>query len=154
MRSLSMSLEEKINSDYIQAMKARASDRSGALNFLRAQIKNVKIDKRVEKVSDEDVIAIIKKQIKQRLDSINQFRAGNREDLAIKEEAEIVIYKPYLPVEMSPDQIKVVIEEVVAQAGSVSVKDMGRIMKDVLAKLGGQADNQVVSQLVKERLGK
>ncbi len=149
-----MTLEEKINSDYVQAMKARDSERSGALSFLRAQIKNIKIDKRVEQVSDEEVIAVLKKQIKQRLDSITQFRAGNREDLAVKEEAEIVIYKPYLPEELSAEQIKVVIDEVVAQTGAATIKDMGRVMKDVLAKLAGKADNQVVGQLVKERLVK
>ena len=147
-----MSLEETINSDYVTAMKARDAERSGALSFLRAQIKNVKIDKRVEKVSDEDIIAIIKKQIKQRQDSIAQFKAGNREDLAVKEEAEMAIYKTYLPAELSPAQIKAVIDEVVVSTGASSIKDMGRVMKEALVKLAGQADNQIVSQMVKERL--
>lgn len=147
-----MSLEETLNADYIAAMKARDSERSSALNFLRAQVKNIKIDKRLDKVPDDDVIAVIKKQIKQRQDSISQFRAGAREDLAVKEEAEMAIYVAYLPAQLSAEQIKAVVNEVVVTTGASSIKDMGRVMKDVLVKLSGQADNQVVSQLVKERL--
>ena len=149
-----MSLEEKISQDYIAAMKSRDTLRSATVNFLRAQIKNVKIDKRIEAVADEDVIAVIKKQIKQRLDSITQFKAGNREDLVGKEEAELNILKEYLPAEMSSDAIRVLVEEVVKGLGVVTIKDMGRVMKEVLAKTGGQADNQTVSALVKERLSK
>ena len=149
-----MSLEERISQDYVSAMKARNSELSSALNFLRAQIKNVKIDKRVEQVSDEEIVAVIKKQIKQRLDSITQFKAGGREDLAAKEESEIAIYKPYLPLEMSPEQIKTVVDDIIKSTGASSVKDMGKVMKDVLAQLAGKADNQIVSALVKERLSK
>ena len=79
-----MSLEDKIGQDYVQAMKARDSFTSSVLSFLRAQIKNVKVDKRLETVPDEDVISVIKKQAKQRQDSITQFKAGGRIDLADK----------------------------------------------------------------------
>ena len=98
-----MSLEDKISQDYVQAMKARDSLTSSVLSFLRAQIKNVKIDKRLETIPDEDVISVIKKQVKQRQDSITQFKAGNRMDLAQKEEKEWVILKNYLPPEMSTE---------------------------------------------------
>ena len=84
-------LEERIDKDYVIAMKARDSLRSSTINFLRAQIKNVRIDKRVEKVEDTDVVAVIKKQIKQRQDSIEQYTKGNRQDLADKEAAELNI---------------------------------------------------------------
>ncbi len=147
-----MSLEDTLNADYITAMKARDSERSAALNFLRAQVKNIKIDKRLDKVPDDEVIAVIKKQIKQRQDSIAQFKAGGREDLVVKEEAEMAIYVTYLPAQLSAEQIKAAVNEVVVSTGASSIKDMGRVMKDVLIKLAGQADNQVVSQLVKERL--
>ncbi|MDE1920845.1 MAG: GatB/YqeY domain-containing protein [Candidatus Omnitrophica bacterium] len=147
-----MSLEDKISQDYVQAMKARDSFTSSVLSFLRAQIKNVKVDKRLEAVPDEDVIAVIKKQSKQRLDSIAQFKAGGRADLAEKEEKELVLLKKYLPPEMSTEQLKKIIEEVIAASGAASLKDMGRVMKDVLGRTGGQADNQTVSRLVKERL--
>jgi uncharacterized protein YqeY len=149
-----MLLEEKITQDYVQAMKARDSFTSSVLSFLRAQINNVKVDKRLEKALDEDVISVIKKQAKQRQDSITQFKAGGRTDLAEKEEKELVILKSYLPPEMSTDQLKKIVEEVVLASGATSVKDMGRVMKEVLGRLAGKADNQTVSALVKERLSK
>ena len=149
-----MGLEEKIGQDYVQAMKSKDSARSSNLSFLRAQIKNVKIDKRVEAVSDEEVIAIIKKQIKQRQDSIAQFTAGGRNDLASKEQAEMELLKSYLPPEMSPQALGAVIDEVIKVSAAVSFKDMGRVMKEVLAKTAGKADNQTVGALVKERLSK
>ena len=147
-----MSLEDRISQEYVGAMKARDSLRSSVLSFLRAQVKNVKIDKRLEKIADEDVIAIVKKQIKQRQDSITQFRAGNREDLAAKEEQELLILKDYLPAALSPEALKNIVDEVIKSSGAVSIKDMGKVMKEVLAKTGGAADSQVVSTLVKERL--
>jgi len=149
-----MSLEEKIGQDYVTAMKARDSFSSSVLSFLRAQIKQIKVDKRLEVVTDEEVIAVIKKQAKQRLDSITQFKAGGRNDLAEKEEKELVVLKSYLPVEMPIEKLKVIIDEVVAASGAASIKDMGRVMKDVLARTAGQADNQTVGALVKERLSK
>jgi uncharacterized protein len=149
-----MLLEDKISQDYVQAMKARDSFTSSVLSFLRAQIKNVKVDKRLAQVPDEDVISVIKKQAKQRLDSITQFKAGGRTDLAEKEEKELVILKSYLPPEMSQEKLKIIVEEVIAASGATSIKDMGRVMKDVLARTAGQADNQTVGTLVKERLTK
>jgi uncharacterized protein len=147
-----MSLEDKINADYIQAMKDRDSVRSTAVNFLRAKIKDVKVEKRVEKVADEDIIAVIKKQVKQRMDSISQFNNGGRADLAAKEEAEMALLKAYLPAEMSTEALTAVVDEVIKSTGASSIKDMGRVMKDVQAKVAGKADNQAVSALVKSRL--
>lgn len=147
-----MSLEDKISQDYVQAMKARDSFTSSVLSFLRAQIKNVQVDKRLEHLPDEDVISVIKKQAKQRQDSITQFKAGGRTDLAQKEEKELVILKNYLPPEMSTEKLKNIVEEVVLTSGATSIKDMGRVMKDVLARVAGQADNQTIGAIVKERL--
>ena len=149
-----MSLEDKISQDYIQAMKARDTLRSSTLNFLRAEIKNAKIDKRVETIADADVITVIKKQVKQRQDSITQFRAGSREDLAVKEEQELRILQSYLPAAMPLESLKAVVDEVIKSSGAVSMKDMGKVMKEVLAKVAGQADSQTVSALVKEQLSK
>ena len=149
-----MSLEDKINADYVEAMKARDSERSSTLSFLRAQVKNIKIDKRIEKVADEDVIAIIKKQVKQRMESIVSFKNGNRPELAAKEEAEMAILKTYLPVEMSAEALSIIVNDVIKSSGASSIKDMGRVMKEVLAKTAGQADNQAVSAAVKELLSK
>lgn len=147
-----MSLEDKISQDYITAMKERDSVRSTVLSTLRSQVKNVKIDRRLEKVSDEDVIAILKKQIKQRQDSIAQFTAGNRPELAEKEKKEEDILAAYLPAQASVEVIQKAIEEAIASTSATSIKDMGKVMKEALVKLAGQADNQQVSALVKERL--
>ena len=149
-----MSLEDKISQDYVSAMKARDSFASSVLSFLRAQIKNVKVDKRLEHVSDEDVIGVIKKQVKQRLDSISQFKNGGRVDLAQKEEKELVVLRNYLPPEMPAEELKKIIEEVIVSSQASSIKDMGRVMKEVLARAAGQADNQTVGALVKECLSK
>jgi len=149
-----MLLEDKISQDYVRAMKGRDTLRSSTLNFLRAQIKNAKIDQRVETIADADVIVVIKKQVKQRQDSITQFRAGNREDLAAKEEQELNILQSYLPAAMPLEALKAIVDEAIKSAGAASIKDMGRVMKEVLAKVAGQADSQAVSALVKERLSK
>lgn len=149
-----MSLEDTISQDYITAMKARDSFRTSVLSFLRAQIKNVKIDKRIDKVSEEDVVSIIKKQVKQRQDSITQFTAGARLDLAEKEEKEMVLLVSYLPAQASPEVIVAAIEEAIKATSATSIKDIGKVMKEALVKLAGVADNQQVSALVKERLSK
>ncbi|HQP10077.1 MAG TPA: GatB/YqeY domain-containing protein, partial [Candidatus Omnitrophota bacterium] len=101
-------LEEQIGKDYIQAMKDRDSVRSSTLSFLRAQMKNVIIDKKVKGLSDEDVITVIKKQIKQRQDSIAQFKQGGREDLVQKEQAEADFLSAYLPASLSDEELRAI----------------------------------------------
>ena len=147
-------LEDQIAQDYKKAMIERNSTKSSTLSFLRAQIKNVMIDKRVEKVADEDVIAVIKKQVKQRQDSIEQFEKGGRRDLADKERAELILLQSYLPQEMSDQELRKIVEKTIKSSGATSVKDMGRVMKDLMPKVTGKADNKRVSDLVKELLSK
>lgn len=145
-------LQDKISKDYIQAMKAKDSQTSGALSFLRAQLKNIIIEKRVEQLSDEEVISVIKKQVKQRQDSIEQFKQGGRKDLVGKEEAELAILKQYLPEEMPEAELVKIIEETIAETNASSMKDMGSVMKSVGAKTAGRADNKRLSQLIKDAL--
>ena len=145
-------LEEKINKDYIQAMKDRDTLRSSTLNFLRAQLKNVHIDKKVQVLEDTEVIAVIKKQIKQRQDSIEQYQKGGRQDLADKETQEMNILKSYLPQEMSEREIQAIISDAVKEVQAATIKDMGRVMKAVAPKVAGRADNKLVSELVKKAL--
>lgn len=149
-----MLLEEKISQDYIAAMKQRDTFKSGLLSLLRSQVKNVKIDKKLEVVSDEEVVSILKKQIKQRQESIVQFKAGNRLDLSEKEEKELEILNLYLPQMASVEVIQAAVEAAIKETSATSMKDMGKVMKEALVKLGGKADNQQVSALVKERLAK
>jgi len=145
-------LEEKILNDYKEAMKARDSLKSTTLSLLRAEINNVAIAKKKNKLEEPEIISVIRKQIKERQDSIEQFQKGNRQDLADKESSELLILKGYLPPELSMEEIKKIIEEAVSSTGALSVKDMGRVMKEVTAKTGSQADGKTVSDLVRERL--
>jgi len=145
-------LEDKILNDYKEAMKSKDAVKVSTLSFLRAAMKNLAIDKKRDKLEDADAVAIVKKQIKQRQDSIEQFKKGNRPDLAQKEEKELEILKTYLPKGLSADEVKKVIEEAVALTGASGVKDMGKVMKEVMAKTAGQADGKLISDLVKERL--
>ncbi|PIQ87644.1 MAG: glutamyl-tRNA amidotransferase [Candidatus Omnitrophica bacterium CG11_big_fil_rev_8_21_14_0_20_43_6] len=145
-------LVEKIFNDYKEAMKARDALKSSVLSFLRADMLNQATAKKKDKLDDPEVIAVIKKQVKQRQDSITQFTAGGRLEAAEKEKHELEILKGYLPAELSADQIKVLIEEAVASTGASGLKDMGRLMKELTVKIAGQADGRLVSDLVRQRL--
>ena len=145
-------MESRINKDYIEAMKARDQVRSSALNYLRAMIKQVKVDSRLETLDDAGVTVVIKKQIKQRQDSIEQFEKGGRPDLAVKEKSEIDLMKVYLPQEMGEEELRSIINSVVKEINATSMKDMGNVMKLVLEKTAGRADGKLVSKLVKESL--
>lgn len=147
-------LEEKILNDYKEAMKSRDTLKISVLSFLRADMMNVAVAKKKNKLDDSEVISVIKKQIKQRQDSIEQFTKGNRLDMAEKEKKELEVLKTYLPPELSVDEIKKIIEEAVVLTGAQGIKDMGKVMKEVNTKIAGQADGKLVSDLVKERLSK
>ena len=145
-------LEQKINKDYIDAMKARDRVKSSTLNFLKSQLKYVLIEKKAAQLPDIDVITVIKKQIKQRQESIEQYSKGGRQDLADKETQEMKILQGYLPQEMSESKLKEIVAQTVKESGASSMKDMGAVMKAVLAKVSGQADSKMVSELVKAAL--
>ncbi|MDP2043798.1 MAG: GatB/YqeY domain-containing protein [Candidatus Omnitrophota bacterium] len=145
-------LEEKILNDYKEAMKARDSLTSSVLSFLRADMLNQATAKKKNKLDDAEVVTVIKKQIKQRQDSIEQFTKGGRLEMADKEKKESEILKVYLPAELSEAQIKQLIEEAVVSTGASSIKDMGRLMKELTVKIAGQADGKLVSDLVRQRL--
>ena len=145
-------LEEQLQKDYFQAMKDRDTVKASTVNFLRAQLKNVRIEKRAETLEDKDVVVVVKKQIKQRQDSIEQYEKGGRNDLADKETAEMAILKTYLPEELSGEVLQQLVDQAVAETGAQSMKDMGNVIKAVAAKAQGKADNRVISELVKKAL--
>lgn len=145
-------LEEKILNDYKEAMKARDSLKSSVLSFLRADMLNQATAKKKNKLDDAEAVTVIKKQIKQRQDSIEQFTKGGRLEMADKEKKESEILKVYLPAELSEAQIKRLIEEAIVSTGASSAKDMGRLMKELTVKIAGQADGKLVSDLVRQRL--
>ncbi|MDD3344886.1 MAG: GatB/YqeY domain-containing protein [Candidatus Omnitrophica bacterium] len=145
-------LGDKIHEDYKQAMKARDTLKSSVLSFLRADMLNQATAKKKDKLDDQEIAAVIKKQIKQRQDSIEQFTKGGRAEMADKESRELKILEAYLPPEMPVDQIKALIEEAVASTGAAGMKDMGRVMKELTVKIAGRADGKTVSELVRQRL--
>lgn len=145
-------LEEQIQKDYVQSMKDRDVLRSSTVSFLRAQLKNVRIEKRSDHLEDSEVIGVIKKQIKQRQDSIEQYQKGGRQDLADKESAELAILKGYLPQEMSESELMDIVIEAVKESAAGSMKDMGKVMKIVASRVQGKADNKIVSELVKKAI--
>ncbi|MBN2830776.1 MAG: GatB/YqeY domain-containing protein [Candidatus Omnitrophica bacterium] len=145
-------LEEKILTDYKEAMKAKDALKSSVISFLRAEMINLATAKKKKGLDDPEVISVIKKQIKQRKDSIEQFTKGGRLEMAQKEEKEMEILKGYLPPELSADEIKKIIEEAVLVTEASGIKDMGKVMKEVNAKIGSLADGKLISDLVRERL--
>lgn len=147
-------LEERILNDYKEALKAKDSLKSAVLSFLRAEMINVATSKKKNLLEDAEVVTVIKKQIKQRQDSIEQFTKGGRVEMAEKEKKESEILKAYLPDEMPGEKINEIIEEVILSTGASGMKDMGRVMKEVNVKVAGQADGKLVSDLVRLRLSR
>jgi len=149
-----MRLEEQVLADFKGAMKNKDSARVSTLSFLRAQFSYAALDRKKDKLEDAECLVVIKKLIKQHQDSIEQFAAGNRKDLVERETKELDILKAYVPEEMSADQVKKAIDEIIAATGAAGMKDMGKVIKEVLAKTAGHADGKMVSDLVKDRLAK
>jgi uncharacterized protein YqeY len=145
-------LTEKIESDFKEAMRAKDAARLSTLRMLKSAIQYYKIEKKQEKLTDGDVTAVIKKQIKQRQDSIDGFEKGGRADLVDKEKAELAVLKSYLPEELSQAQTEEIVKAVIAEVGATTRADMGKVMKAVQEKTAGRADNRLVSQIVSAHL--
>ena len=147
-----MSLQERLTEDMKAAMKAGEKDTLGVVRRAIAALKNARIDKKAD-LDEQDEIKVVRSMAKQHRESIEQFRAAGREDLATKEEAELEILSVYLPPEMDEGQLDAIIDEVMAETGASSMRDMGTVIKAVMARTAGQAEGGVVSAKVKERLG-
>lgn len=146
-----MSLKAQITEDMKAAMRAKESVRLGTIRLLTAAMKQKEVDERVE-LTDAMVLAIIEKMIKQRKDSIQQFEAGARQDLADIEKAELAILSAYMPASLSQAEIQTEVAAAVAACGAAGPQDMGKVMAIVKPKLAGRADMTVVSALVKAAL--
>lgn len=148
-----MTLKEKIQQDFIEAMKARQEDRKNALALLKAAIMRWEVDGEKKEAGDEAVLSLIQKEVKQRRDAAEGFRSGGKEEMALKEEAEMKVLQSYLPEQMSEDEVRAVVSETLAAAGISSKAEMGKAMGLVMAKLKGKADggliNRVVASLLK-----
>jgi uncharacterized protein len=145
-------LTERIESDFKEAMRSKDAARLSTLRMLKSAIQYYKIDKKREKLADADIAAVIKKQIKQRQDSIEGFEKGGRADLVDKEKAELALLKAYLPEELSQAQIEEIVKAVIAEVGATTKADMGKVMKAVQDRTAGRADNRLVSQIVSAHL--
>ena len=147
-----MTLREKITEDMKAAMKARESDKLAAIRLLQAALKQKEVDERVE-LTDDLVLAIIEKMLKQRKDSIEQYTAGNRPDLVAKEEFEVGVLSAYMPAQLSDAEVSAILEGVIMETGAATGKDMGKVMNALRPKVAGRADMGKLSGLVKARLG-
>ena len=147
-----MSLQEKIQAHITDAMRGKDQLRLSVLRMMKSAVKNKEVDK-MKPLEESEVIAVFNTLVKQRKDSVEQFRNGGREELAQKEEAEIKIIEEYLPAAASEEDVRRAVDEAMQETGAATMKDMGKVMTATMARLAGKtADGSRVSQLVKEKL--
>ncbi|MBH1635562.1 GatB/YqeY domain-containing protein [Stenotrophomonas maltophilia] len=146
-----MSMKQQLTEDMKAAMKAGEKHKLGVIRLINAAIKQREVDERIE-LDDTAVIAVLDKMVKQRKDSVNQYEAANREDLAEIERAEIVVIEAYLPAKMGEAEIVAAIQAAIAETGASGPADMGKLMGALKPKLAGQAAMGLVSKLVKQLL--
>ena len=144
-------LSEQIRADMTAAMKAQEKERLSTLRMLQSAIKNEQINAGHE-LSDEEALTVIRKAVKQRQDSIEQYTNGNRPELAAKERSEMELLKAYLPPELTDDEIEAGVREIIASTGAQSKKDMGKVMKEATARYRGRVDGKKIQEIVSRLL--
>ena len=149
-----MMLKEQISKDFKEALKARNDRKLSALRLLRTDIKKREVSGQKKELSDAEVIETISTLVKQRRESIRLFREGQRQDLVEKEEAELQILQGYLPQPLSQSAIEELIDQVLLESQATGMKDQGKVMKAVMAKISGRAEGKIVSEIVKQKLSK
>jgi len=147
-----MPLKERITDDMKAALRSGEKDRLGTIRMIMAAIKQREVDERIV-LDDTQVLAVVEKMIKQRREAIAQFEAGGRTDLVAKESAELALLTQYLPEQLSAQELDALISEAVAASGAGSIKDMGKVMGIVKAKVQGRADMSAVSARIRAMLG-
>jgi len=146
-----MTLRETINLDVKNAMKAKDTKKRDALRLLTSAFKQIEVDERKE-LTDDDVIKIIQKQVKSRNDAANQFKEAGRDDLVQIELDEIAIYEPYLPAQLSDDELSGAVSKIISKVGATTMKDMGKVMGMASKELAGKADGKRINECVKSLL--
>ena len=146
-----MTLMDQIRDHLKQAMKSKEAERVGTLRMLLADVKRKEIDAGIQ-VDDTELVKIVRSAVKSRQDSAESYRTGNRIDLAEKEEREIAILQAYLPAELDQDELTQIVREAISTTGATSPRDMGQVMKTVMASHGDRVDGRTLSTLVKELL--
>ncbi len=147
-----MTLKARITEDMKTAMRSGEKERLGVIRMLTAAIKQREVDERIT-LDDAQVIGVIEKMIKQRKESLQQFQAGHRPDLADKEAAEITLLQTYLPAALTDGEVDALIAEAIATSGAASIKDMGKVMALIKSRAQGRADMAVVGSKIKAKLG-
>jgi len=146
-----MSVSEKISTDYKDALKAGDKNKVSVLRMIKSSIKYKEIEKRAP-LTDEEVQAVLMTSVKRSKESIEQFSKAGREDLANREKEEMLVVQEYLPTQLGEDEVRKMVQDVIAEEGASGPKDTGRVMKSVMARLKGQADGKLASKIVKELL--
>ncbi|MEC6816443.1 GatB/YqeY domain-containing protein [Photobacterium toruni] len=147
-----MTLIERLKSEQIAAMKAKNKPRLGAIRLVLAAIKQREVDEKIT-LSNDDVLVVLTKMVKQRRDSVAQYEAAGRQDLADIEHAEISVLAEFMPQPLSEDEISALMDEAIAATGAASMQDMGKVMGVLKPQIQGRADMGIVSKLVKIKLG-
>lgn len=146
-----MSLYDDIDRGFKKALKSGDKSTLSAMRMTRSAIKLREVELR-RKLDDAEILRVLASQVKQRKESVEQFRQGGREDLACQEEAELAALEKLMPQQLSREEVQQEVAAVVAETGAAGPKDMGRVMKAAIAKLAGRADGKLISELVKEQL--
>ena len=157
-----MSLKSQLMDELKAAMKSGDKVKVSVIRMIQSSLKNKEIDDRVktdtndkrtqDQIDDENVLSVLKTMVKQRKDSIEQFKAGGRQDLVDQETGELKVIESYLPQQLGREAVEAMVAEAISATGATTAKDMGAVMKAVMAKSQGRADNKLVSELVKSRL--
>jgi uncharacterized protein YqeY len=145
-----MSLKDTLKQAMKDAMRAKAKERLGAIRLIQAEIKRIEVDERID-LDDDRVLVILDKMLKQRRDSISQYQAAERNDLADIEIFEVGIIQEFLPAQLSDDEITALIDEAIAATGASEMKDMGKVMGMIKPKAQGRADVGAIGKLIKDR---
>lgn len=146
-----MTLREIINQDVKDAMKAKETKKRDALRLLTSAFKQIEVDERKE-LNDDDIIKIIQTQVKRRNDAASQYKDAGRDDLMQIELDEIAVYTPYLPAQLSDDELTATLKDIISKVGASSIKDMGKVMGMASKELTGKADGKRINECVKTLL--
>ena len=145
-------LREQIQEDLKQAQLSRDEIKVSTLRLLLSEIKNIEIQKQTESLSDQDIVSAVAKEVKKRKEAAAGFRSGEREQQALKEEAEAKILEGYLPAQLTNEELTKLVEDSITEVGASTIADIGKVMGIVMGKVSGKADGGTVSAIVKERL--
>ena len=147
-----MGLKEQLNEDMKQAMRAKDKNRLSAIRMVRGAVRDKEINSKVE-LDDDGVLEVIASQIKKRKDALEQLRKSNRDDLVEAEMEQINILQDFLPAQLSMEEIEAAVTGAIEELGATSMRDMGKVMGKLVPQLRGTADNSVISQMVRQKLG-